>query len=67
MTVHSRILAWRIPWTEEPSRLQSMGSGKVRHDSMHAHMQFIFKFYNFRLVIFLHLLYFVVFPILHLF
>ena len=25
MTTHSRILAWRIPWTEEPGRLQSMG------------------------------------------
>ena len=32
MTTHSRILAWRIPWTEEPGRLQSMGSQKVRHD-----------------------------------
>ena len=26
MTIHSSILAWKIPWTEEPSRLQSMGS-----------------------------------------
>ena len=26
MTIHSSILAWRIPWTEEPGRLQSMGS-----------------------------------------
>ena len=26
------ILAWRIPWTEEPGRLQSIGSHKVRHD-----------------------------------
>ena len=26
------ILAWRIPWTEEPGRLQSMGSQRVRHD-----------------------------------
>ena len=32
MTTHSRILAWRIPWTEEPGRLQSMGSPKVGHD-----------------------------------
>ena len=32
MTTHSSILAWRIPWTEEPSRLQSMGSQRVRHD-----------------------------------
>ena len=32
MATHSSILAWRIPWTEEPSRLQSMGSQRVRHD-----------------------------------
>ena len=29
---HSSVLAWRIPWTEEPGRLQSMGSQRVRHD-----------------------------------
>ena len=29
---HSSILAWRIPWTEEPGGLQSMGSHRVRHD-----------------------------------
>ena len=29
---HSSILAWRIPWTEEPGRLQSMGSKEVGHD-----------------------------------
>ena len=29
---HSSILAWRIPWREEPDRLQSMGSQRVRHD-----------------------------------
>ena len=29
---HSNILAWKIPWTEEPGRLQSMGLQKVRHD-----------------------------------
>ena len=28
----SSILAWRIPWTEEPGRLQSMGSQRVGHD-----------------------------------
>ena len=28
MTTHSSLLAWRIPWTEEPGRLQSMGSGR---------------------------------------
>ena len=32
MATHSSILAWRIPWTEEPDRLQSMGSQRVRHD-----------------------------------
>ena len=31
-TTHSSILAWRIPWTEEPGRLQSMGSQRVGHD-----------------------------------
>ena len=31
MTTHSSILAWRIPWTEEPERLQSMGSQRVGH------------------------------------
>ena len=30
--MHSSILAWRIPWTEEPGRLQSMGSQRVRHN-----------------------------------
>ena len=32
MTTHSSILTWRIPWTEEPSRLQSMGWLRVGHD-----------------------------------
>ena len=32
MATHSRILAWRIPWTEEPGGLQSIGSHKVRHN-----------------------------------
>ena len=32
MATHSTILAWRIPWTEEPGGLQSMGSQRVRHD-----------------------------------
>ena len=32
MATHSSILAWKIPWTEEPSRLQSMGSQRVGHD-----------------------------------
>ena len=32
MATHSSILTWRIPWTEEPGRLQSMGSQRVGHD-----------------------------------
>ena len=32
MATLSSILAWRIPWTEEPGGLQSMGSQRVRHD-----------------------------------
>ena len=32
MVTHSSILAWRIPWTEEPGRLQSTGSQRVGHD-----------------------------------
>ena len=37
MATHSSILAWKIPWTEDPGRLQSMGSQRVGHD-------FIFTF-----------------------
>ena len=32
MATHSNTLAWKISWTEEPGRLQSMGSLRVRHD-----------------------------------
>ena len=32
MATHSSILAWKIPWTEDPGELQSMGSQRVRHD-----------------------------------
>ena len=32
MATHSSIPAWRIPWTEEPGRLQSMGLQRVGHD-----------------------------------
>ena len=32
MATHSSILAWKIPWTEEPGRLQSMGLQKVGHN-----------------------------------
>ena len=41
MATHSSILAWRIPWTEELGRLQSMGLQRIRHEteqlSMHAY------------------------------
>ena len=32
MAIHSSILTWEIPWTEEPGRLQSTGSQRARHD-----------------------------------
>ena len=32
MAIHSSTLAWKIPWKEEPDRLQSMGSQRVGHD-----------------------------------
>ena len=32
MATHSSVLAWRIPWMEEPGRLQSTGSQRVGHD-----------------------------------
>ena len=32
MATHSSVLVWRIPWTEEPDGLQSMGSQRVGHD-----------------------------------
>ena len=32
VATHSSILAWRVPWTEEPGRLQSMGSQRVGHN-----------------------------------
>ena len=44
MATHSSILAWRMPWTEEPGGLQSMGLEKVRHDwttNAHTHGSFI--------------------------
>ena len=32
MAIHSSAIAWKIPWTEEPDRLQSMGSQRVGHN-----------------------------------
>ena len=42
MATHSNILAWRIPWTEEPGRLQSMGSQRVRHDLVTEQQQYTY-------------------------
>ena len=45
MAAHASILSWRIPWTEEPGGLQSIGSHRVRHNkrlSMHTCHLFIF-------------------------
>ena len=38
MATHSSILAWEIPWTGEPRRLQSLGSQRVRHDRATEHV-----------------------------
>ena len=38
MTTHSSILAWRIPWADEPARLQSMGSQGFGHDRVTEHI-----------------------------
>ena len=32
MAIHARTIAWKMPWTEEPGRLQSMGSQRVGND-----------------------------------
>ena len=44
MASHSSILAWEIPWMEEPGRLQTMGSQRVRHDlateQTHIHVKY---------------------------
>ena len=46
MAIHSNIPAWRIPWTEEPGRVQSMGSRRVRHDSATTTYHFIHVYKN---------------------
>ena len=40
MAPHSSTLAWKIPWTEEPGRLQSKGSLRVRHDKVTSYFHF---------------------------
>ena len=57
MATHSRIIAWEIPWTEEPGGLQSMGSKRIGHDLVTKPQHFLSAvFYNFQcadLVLFL--------------
>ena len=43
MATHSSTLDWKIPWTEEPGRLQSTGSRQVRHDGATSLSLFTFK------------------------
>ena len=43
MTTHSSILAWRIPWTEEPGGLQSTGSQTATHNGQTKHAQIKYK------------------------
>ena len=40
MATHSSILAWKVQWTEEPGRLQSKGSQRVRHNWVHTHTNY---------------------------
>ena len=63
MATHSSILAWKIPWTEEPGRLQSMGLQRVGHDWVTKHLappgqnnSILIKYYS----IFIHFIKFVV-------
>ena len=43
MVAHSNVLAWEIPWTEEPGGQQSMGSQKVGHDWATKHAKYIYS------------------------
>jgi len=43
MAIHSSTLAWKIPWTEEPDRLQSMGSQRVGQ-RLYFHFQPLFQY-----------------------
>ena len=45
MAIHSSTIAWEIPWTEKPGRLQFMGSQRVRHDRPTS-FHFTSSFYN---------------------
>ena len=61
MATHSSFLAWKIPWTEEPGRLQSKGSQRVGHDLATKQQQQynIFSSTHFRIILFhCHFIYF---------
>ena len=45
MAIHSSTIAWKIPWTEEPGRLQSMGPQRVGHDRATS-LSLSFSFYT---------------------
>ena len=47
MATHSSVLAWRIPWTEKPGRLQAMGSHRVRHDWSDTAMAILYWCFSF--------------------
>ena len=46
MAPHTSTLAWKIPWTEEPGRLQSMGSQRVRHNCETSLSLFTFMYWR---------------------
>ena len=48
MAPHSSTLAWKIPWTEEPGRLQSTGSRRVGHGTRLSDFTFTFHFHAWR-------------------
>ena len=45
MATHSSVLAWKIPWTEEPGGLQSMELKRVRHDRAHTQAKYAHHFF----------------------
>ena len=46
IAIHSSTLAWRIPWTEEPGGLQSMGSQRVGHDRVTSLSLYLLKLFS---------------------
>ena len=46
MATHSSILAWKMSWTEEPGRLQSIGLQRIRHDWVHMTLKLLFQLHK---------------------